>query len=94
MKNLTSSTEPSAIDTVLATARLKFISGLVVIALALGIVAEGISISINYYTLKQLKCDLVDSMIKVSSSYSSEDFHNNKVPHRGNWQNYAEPCLD
>ena len=91
---MTSSTDQSALAAVLVTARVKFISGLVVVALVLGIVTEGLSLLINYYTLKKLKCDMIDSMIKVSSSFSLEDVRNNKYPYRHNWLNYAEPCLE
>ena len=88
---MTSSTDQSAIAALLATGRVKFISALVVIALVLGIVTEGISISINYYTLKKLKCDTIASMVTVAASYSSQELHNNKVPSR--WQNDAASCL-
>jgi hypothetical protein len=90
---LTGSTDQSALAALIATGRLKFISVLVVIALVLGIVSEGISISINYYTLKKLKCDMIESMIKVAASYSTADLHNNKYPNTNNWEYYAPSCL-
>jgi len=62
---LTGSADPSVLDAVLSTARVRFISALVVIALLLGIVSEVISVTISYYTLRKTRCDAATSAIEA-----------------------------
>ena len=50
-------TDQSTVAALLSTARVKFISALVVIALLLGIAAEGISIVTGYYNMQKTKAE-------------------------------------
>ncbi len=92
---MSSSSDQSAIAALIATGRVKFISFLVVIALLLGIFSEVITVAINLYTWRKLRCDMVSSMFKVASeTMSGHEIGDPKFYWLHNWQKYREICLE
>lgn len=81
--------DQSTIAAILTTARVRFISALVVVALLLGIVAEYLSITTAFYNLLKARCDAAISAVTALS--------NGSVPGKsyGNrQQDFLRDCLD
>jgi hypothetical protein len=81
-------TNQSTLAAVLSTARVRFISALVVVALLLGIATEGISITSAYYNLRKVRCDAALSAIEAGTKGSTRDDH-----HTDKVQVFVHDCL-
>lgn len=75
------------ISIVLKTATARIIAFLAIAALLLGLIAEGITITINYYSLRKLKCELAESIVKIEATYRTQGRQ------KPRWEEFAEDCI-